>query len=123
MGAHQSMDMVGQDIWVLPQRETLPYMRKRYPDFVCVLFCWVSAGFWTALMGFPATAYRAIRRGISASTVGDDFTPQSEHRTALIMPIAMKTLARFRRSARDTGSVETPGKRRAFRRLYRQRQL
>ncbi len=28
------------------------YAANRYPDPLWVLFCWVSAGFWTALMGF-----------------------------------------------------------------------
>ena len=46
------MDMVGQDLWV-SFMQLLPYMLQTgILILFAVLFCWVSAGFWTALMGF-----------------------------------------------------------------------
>ncbi len=46
------MDMVGQDLWGSCM-QLLPYMLQTgILILFAVLFCWVSAGFWTALMGF-----------------------------------------------------------------------
>ncbi|SAJ25297.1 glucans biosynthesis glucosyltransferase H [Enterobacter cloacae] len=44
--------MIGQDIWV-SFMQLLPYiLQSGILLLFAVLFCWVSAGFWTALMGF-----------------------------------------------------------------------
>jgi membrane glycosyltransferase len=45
-------DMVGQNLWI-SFMQLLPYMLQTgILILFAVLFCWVSAGFWTALMGF-----------------------------------------------------------------------
>ncbi len=45
------MDMVGQDLWV-SFMQLPPYMLQTGIVSFVVLFVGVSAGFWTALMGF-----------------------------------------------------------------------
>ncbi len=66
------MDMVGQDIWV-SFMQLLPYMLQTgILILFAVLFCWVSAGFWTALMGFLQPLIGRDKYSISASTVGDE---------------------------------------------------
>lgn len=45
-------DMVGQNLWI-SFMQLLPYvLQSGILILFAVLFCWVSAGFWTALMGF-----------------------------------------------------------------------
>ena len=84
------MDMVGQDLWV-SFMQLLPYMLQTgILILFAVLFCWVSAGFWTALMGFLQLLIGRDKYSISASTVGDE-PLNPEHRTALIMPICNET--------------------------------
>ncbi|MGM1299013.1 glucans biosynthesis glucosyltransferase MdoH, partial [Enterobacter hormaechei] len=87
-------DMIGQDIWV---------------SFMQLLFCWVSAGFWTALMGFLQLLMGRDKYSISASTVGDE-PLNPEHRTALIMPICNEDVDRVFAGLRATWeSVKATG--------------
>lgn len=87
------MDMVGQDVWV-SFMQLLPYMLQTgILILFAVLFCWVSAGFWTALMGFLQLLIGRDKYSISASTVGDE-PLNPEHRTALIMPICNEDVNR-----------------------------
>jgi membrane glycosyltransferase len=52
LGADQPGGHGGQDLWV-SFMQLLPYMlQSGILILFAVLFCWVSAGFWTALMGF-----------------------------------------------------------------------
>lgn len=46
-------DMVGQNATQISFMQLLPYvLQSGILILFAVLFCWVSAGFWTALMGF-----------------------------------------------------------------------
>lgn len=103
------MDMVGQDIWV-SFMQLLPYMLQTgILILFAVLFCWVSAGFWTALMGFLQLLIGRDKYSISASTVGDE-PLNPEHRTALIMPICNEDVSRVFAGLRATWeSVKATG--------------
>lgn len=103
------MDMVGQDVWV-SFMQLLPYMLQTgILILFAVLFCWVSAGFWTALMGFLQLLIGRDKYSISASTVGDE-PLNPEHRTALIMPICNEDVNRVFAGLRATWeSVKPPG--------------
>ncbi|HBQ7079731.1 TPA: glucans biosynthesis glucosyltransferase MdoH, partial [Salmonella enterica subsp. enterica serovar Kentucky] len=102
-------DMVGQDIWV-SFMQLLPYMLQTgILILFAVLFCWVSAGFWTALMGFLQLLIGRDKYSISASTVGDE-PLNPEHRTALIMPICNEDVSRVFAGLRATWeSVKATG--------------
>lgn len=101
------MDMVGQDIWV-SFMQLLPYMLQTgILILFAVLFCWVSAGFWTALMGFLQLLIGRDKYSISASTVGDE-PLNPEHRTALIMPICNEDVSRVSPVCARPGSPLKP---------------
>ncbi len=116
-------DMMGQDLWV-SFMQLLPYiLQSGILLLFAVLFCWVSAGFWTALMGFLQLLMGRDKYSISASTVGDE-PLNPEHRTALIMPICNEDVDRvFAGPACDLGVREGDRQRGAFRRLHPERQL
>lgn len=105
-------DMVGQNLWV-SFMQLLPYvLQSGILILFAVLFCWVSAGFWTALMGFLQLLIGRDKYSISASTVGDEAL-NPEHRTALIMPICNEDVDRVfaglratRESVKATGNGE-----------------
>lgn len=102
-------DMIGQDIWV-SFMQLLPYiLQSGILLLFAVLFCWVSAGFWTALMGFLQLLMGRDKYSISASTVGDE-PLNPEHRTALIMPICNEDVDRVFAGLRATWeSVKATG--------------
>ena len=102
-------DMMGQDLWV-SFMQLLPYMLQTgILILFAVLFCWVSAGFWTALMGFLQLLIGRDKYSISASTVGDE-PLNPEHRTALIMPICNEDVDRVFAGLRATWeSVKATG--------------
>ncbi|WP_226569756.1 glucans biosynthesis glucosyltransferase MdoH [Mangrovibacter yixingensis] len=102
-------DMVGQDLWV-SFMQILPYvLQSGILILFAVLFCWVSAGFWTALMGFLQLLIGRDKYSISASTVGDE-PINPEHRTALIMPICNEDVNRVFAGLRATWeSVKATG--------------
>lgn len=66
-----------------------------------ILFCWVSAGFWTALMGFWELLRGYDRYGISGAHGGDQPIP-AEARTAIIMPICNEDVPRVFAGLRAT---------------------
>ena len=66
-----------------------------------LLFCWVSVGFWTALMGFFQLLRGRDRYSISASSPGTEAIP-AEARTALVMPIANEDVPRVFAGLRAT---------------------
>ena len=103
------MDMMGQDLWV-SFMQLLPYiLQSGILLLFAVLFCWVSAGFWTALMGFLQLLMGRDKYSISASTVGDE-PLNPEHRTALIMPICNEDVDRVFAGLRATWeSVKATG--------------
>ena len=84
--------------------QLLPYvLQTGILILFAVLFCWVSAGFWTALMGFLQLLIGRDKYSISASTVGDE-PLNPEHRTALIMPICNEDVDRVFAGLRATGN-------------------
>ncbi|GAB2795022.1 glucans biosynthesis glucosyltransferase MdoH [Halomonas shantousis] len=77
-----------------------------------LLFCWVSAGFWTALMGFFQLLRGHDRYAIDSGEVADTPIPQ-QARTALLVPISNEDVPRVfagvratLESLRDTGEAE-----------------
>ncbi|MBA2351917.1 MAG: glucans biosynthesis glucosyltransferase MdoH, partial [Burkholderiales bacterium] len=51
-----------------------------------ILVCWISAGFWTAIMGFLLLLFGRDRHSISRSVSGDEPIAEAG-RTAIVMPI------------------------------------
>ncbi|SFF65666.1 membrane glycosyltransferase [Fontimonas thermophila] len=66
-----------------------------------VLFAWISAGFWTALMGFFQLLRGRDRHTISATTADDVPIPESV-RTAILFPICNENVARVFAGIRAT---------------------
>ena len=66
-----------------------------------ILFCWVSAGFWTALMGFLELLTGRDKYKISGSSAGNEPIP-AEARTALVMPICNEDVPRVFAGLRAT---------------------
>ncbi|MBU4609093.1 glucans biosynthesis glucosyltransferase MdoH [Achromobacter sp. GG226] len=87
-------------------RGVLPYQGGQWLEIAilllfALLFCWVSSGFWTALMGFVQLMKGRDRYSISASTVGDEpIAPEA--RTAIVMPICNEDVARVFAGLRAT---------------------
>ncbi|WP_246013180.1 glucans biosynthesis glucosyltransferase MdoH [Pigmentiphaga humi] len=74
-----------------------------------LLFCWVSAGFWTALMGFLQLMIGRDRYSISA-TVAEGVPISPHSRTAIVMPICNEDVGRVFAGLRATyESVERTG--------------
>ncbi|MGH8809488.1 MAG: glucans biosynthesis glucosyltransferase MdoH, partial [Noviherbaspirillum sp.] len=100
-------------------RLVLPYQGTTPPELAlvalfAVLFCWVSAGFWTAMTGFLVLLRGSDRYGVSRHAHGDtpgDDTPGDDTpiaaeapdvRTALVMPICNEDVARVMAGLRAT---------------------
>jgi len=66
-----------------------------------ILFCWVSAGFWTALMGFLELLTGHDKYRISGASAGDEPIPR-DARTALVMPICNEDVPRVFAGLRAT---------------------
>ncbi len=96
--------------WQSALLELLPYILQAGILFLfAILFCWVSAGFWTALMGFLQLLIGKDKYSISYKTVGDEPLDKN-HRTALIMPICNEDVARVYAGLRATWeSVQRTG--------------
>ncbi|MDU2941863.1 MAG: glycosyltransferase, partial [Enterobacteriaceae bacterium] len=107
-------DMMGQDLLV-SFMQLLPYiLQTGILILFAVLFCWVSAGFWTALMGFLQLLIGKDKYSISASTTGNE-PLNPEHRTALIMPICNEDVDRVFAGLRATWeSVKATGQQQHF---------
>jgi len=82
--------------------ELLPYLvQGSILVLFSILFCWVSAGFWTALMGFWELLRGYDRYGISGSSAGNQ-PIAAEARTAIIMPICNEDVPRVFAGLRAT---------------------
>ena len=91
-----------QQPWLETARQILPYVvQTSILILFALLFCWVSVGFWTALMGFFQLLKGHDQHNISASTLGDEPIPR-EARTALVMPIANEDVPRVFAGLRAT---------------------
>lgn len=107
------LGLVFEQPWQESARQILPYVvQTSILALFALLFCWVSMGFWTALMGFFQLLKGRDRYSISASSCGDEpISPQA--RTALVMPIANEHVPRVfaglratYESLRETGQLE-----------------
>ena len=95
------MDMINQN-WQQSVLQILPYVLQTGILFLfAVLFCWVSAGFWTALMGFLQLMMGKDKYSISYGLNGNE-PINPEHRTALIMPICNEDVERVYAGLRAT---------------------
>jgi membrane glycosyltransferase len=66
-----------------------------------ILFCWVSAGFWTALMGFLELITGRDKYRISGASAGNEPIAK-DARTALVMPICNEDVPRVFAGLRAT---------------------
>ncbi|WP_147196800.1 glucans biosynthesis glucosyltransferase MdoH [Pantoea sp. MBD-2R] len=95
------MEMINQN-WQQSVLQILPYVLQTGILFLfAVLFCWVSAGFWTALMGFLQLLIGKDKYSISYNS-NDQDPINPEHRTALIMPICNEDVERVFAGLRAT---------------------
>ena len=82
--------------------QLLPYvLQTGILILFAILFCWVSAGFWTALMGFLQLLIGKDKYSISSTIKGDEPIDPA-HRTALIMPICNEDVERVFAGLRAT---------------------
>jgi membrane glycosyltransferase len=84
----------------------LPYQGKQILEIgilflFALLFCWVSAGFWTAMMGFLQLLIGRDRYSISARGTPDSPIEPSA-RTAIVMPICNEDVSRVFAGLRAT---------------------
>ena len=93
---------------ILPYHGTRP-MEIAILVLFAILFFWVSAGFWTAIMGFVLLITGRDRHAISATAAPD--TPLAPSaRTAVIMPICNEDVARVFAGLRATyTSIQATG--------------
>jgi membrane glycosyltransferase len=84
---------------VLPYKGT-QFMEMATLVLFATLFCWVSAGFWTAMAGFLVLLRGSDRHTISNSDTGLPIDPAA--RTALIMPICNEDVNRVFAGLRAT---------------------
>ncbi|GAA4329309.1 glucans biosynthesis glucosyltransferase MdoH [Pigmentiphaga soli] len=85
---------------VLPYQGT-QWLEKAILLLFALLFCWVSAGFWTALMGFLQLMIGRDKYSISA-TVAENVPIAPDTRTAVVMPICNEDVARVFAGLRAT---------------------
>jgi membrane glycosyltransferase len=79
-------------------KAVLPYQGTQWLEVAilmlfALLFLWVSAGFWTAMMGFLQLLIGRDRFSISASSIHDGPIPPAA-RTAIVMPICNEDVSR-----------------------------
>ncbi|MDN3556600.1 glucans biosynthesis glucosyltransferase MdoH [Halomonas maura] len=99
---------------VLPYQGTRPLEIAILALFV-LLFSWVSAGFWTALMGFFQLLRGRDRHVINAREVDDDAPLDPGARTALVVPICNEDVPRVFAGVRATlESLRDSGQEEAF---------
>lgn len=97
------LHMMDKGVWIAFM-QLLPYiLQSGILILFAILFCWISAGFWTALMGFLQLLIGKDKYSISASTAGAREVPLNpEHRTALIMPVCNEDVDRVFAGLRAT---------------------
>jgi len=85
---------------VLPYHGTQP-LEIAILVLFAILFCWVSLGFWTAMMGFVVQLFGGDGYVISRTAAGD--APIDERaRTAIVMPICNEDVSRVFAGLRAT---------------------
>jgi membrane glycosyltransferase len=92
--AHQTLLQTAQQV--------LPYvLQTSILILFGILFCWVSAGFWTALMGFLELLTGRDKYRISGASAGNE-PIEAGARTALVMPICNEDVPRVFAGLRAT---------------------
>lgn len=92
--AHQPLLQTAQQV--------LPYaLQTTILILFGILFCWVSAGFWTALMGFLELLTGRDKYRISGASAGNE-PIEPGARTALVMPICNEDVPRVFAGLRAT---------------------
>jgi len=96
--------------WQESGHQVLPYVLQASILFMfTILFVWVSAGFWTAMMGFWELLTGRDRYSISGSHLDEGPIPAAT-RTAIIMPICNEEVSRVFAGLRATyESLERTG--------------
>ena len=87
--------------------KVLPYQGKAVPEaalltLFAILFCWVSAGFWTALAGFLVMLRGTDRFLISRHAAAVNGPIAAEAKTAIVMPICNEDVPRVMAGLRAT---------------------
>ncbi|PVZ10284.1 MULTISPECIES: glucans biosynthesis glucosyltransferase MdoH [unclassified Pseudomonas] len=83
-------------------QQVLPYvLQTSILILFGILFCWVSAGFWTALMGFLELLTGRDKYRISGASAGNE-PIEPGARTALVMPICNEDVPRVFAGLRAT---------------------
>src|SRR5450830_264333 len=83
-------------------QQVLPYLlQTSILVLFGILFCWVSAGFWTALMGFLELLTGHDKYRISGASAGSEPIAK-EARTAIVMPICNEDVPRVFAGLRAT---------------------
>lgn len=83
-------------------QQVLPYaLQTSILILFGILFCWVSAGFWTALMGFLELLTGRDKYRISGKSAGNE-PISAEARTAIVMPICNEDVPRVFAGLRAT---------------------
>jgi len=85
---------------VLPYQGTKP-LEIALLSLFALLFCWVSAGFWTAMTGFLVLA-RGKDPYLISKMAKDDVPIAPDARTAIVMPICNENVARVFAGLRAT---------------------
>lgn len=102
-GLVDPIEMLHQN-WQQSVLQIVPYvLQAGILSLFAILFCWVSAGFWTALMGFLQLLIGRDKYSISWLSHRDKpVVINPEHRTALIMPICNEDVDRVFAGLRAT---------------------
>ena len=88
--------------WSTSAQQVLPYvLQTSILVLFGILFCWVSAGFWTALMGFLELLTGHDKYRISGASAGNE-PIEPGARTALVMPICNEDVPRVFAGLRAT---------------------
>ncbi|MCO8161767.1 glucans biosynthesis glucosyltransferase MdoH [Pseudomonas sp. 21LCFQ010] len=97
-----SLDEITRQTFVQTAMQVLPYaLQTTILLMFGILFCWVSAGFWTALMGFLELLTGRDKYRISGASAGNE-PIEPGARTALVMPICNEDVPRVFAGLRAT---------------------
>ncbi|EGH17310.1 glucosyltransferase MdoH, partial [Pseudomonas savastanoi pv. glycinea str. race 4] len=97
-----SLDEITRQTFVQTALQVMPYaLQTSILLLFGILFCWVSAGFWTALMGFLELLTGRDKYRISGASAGNEPIEKGA-RTALVMPICNEDVPRVFAGLRAT---------------------
>ncbi|WP_448683312.1 glucans biosynthesis glucosyltransferase MdoH [Pseudomonas nicosulfuronedens] len=100
--AFVDLEEINRQTFLQTLEQVLPYVIQfGVLALFAILFCWVSAGFWTALMGFWELLTGRDRYRISGSSAGSE-PIAADARTAIVMPICNEDVPRVFAGLRAT---------------------